>query len=173
MGQHFGLDTTVLRYFNTYGPGQTPTPYVGVITIFINRLLRGEAPVIYGDGEQRRDFVSVEDCVNINLFFLDHPGRSGIFNAGTGNAQSFNDVAVATVNTCRKAKGEPPLTLAAMRERAIVQYIPFPEDLKGRYQSYTQADMSELRAAGYGAPFLTVEQGVTRYCQKLLQKAGA
>ena len=107
--------------------------------------------------------------MDVNLYFLDRPEKSGIFNVGTGSAQSFNDVAVATVNACRKARGEAPLTLAAMRERGLIQYIPFPEDLRGRYQSFTQADISALRAAGYDAPFLTVEQGVARYCQKLLR----
>jgi ADP-L-glycero-D-manno-heptose 6-epimerase len=111
----------------------------------------------------------VEDCVKVNLFFLDNPAKSGIFNVGTGAAQSFNDVAAATVNACRKARSELPLTLTAMRERNIVQYISFPEDLKGRYQSYTQADITALRAAGYDEPFLTVEQGVARYVQKLLR----
>jgi ADP-L-glycero-D-manno-heptose 6-epimerase len=82
-------------------------------------------------------------------------------------------MAVATVNACRKARSESPLTLSAMRERNVIQYIPFPEDLRGRYQSYTQADISALRAAGYDAPFLNVEQGVSRYIQKLLQKAGS
>jgi len=165
-----------LRYFNVYGERESHKGRMASVAFHFFNQYRGAGHVRlftgsggYGDGEQRRDFVSVEDCVRINLFFLDHPGRSGIFNAGTGNAQSFNDVAVATVNTCRKAKGESPLTLAAMRERGIVQYIPFPEDLKGRYQSYTQADVSALRAVGYSAPFLTVEQGVTRYCQKLLR----
>ena len=164
-----------LRYFNVYGERESHKGRMASVACHFFNQYRGAGHVRlftgsggYGDGEQRRDFVSVEDCVRINLFFLDHPGRSGIFNAGTGNAQSFNDVAVATVNTCRKAKGESPLTLAAMRERGIVQYIPFPEDLKGRYQSYTQADVSALRAAGYSAPFLTVEQGVAAYCQKLL-----
>ena len=164
-----------LRYFNVYGERESHKGRMASVACHFFNQYRGAGHVRlftgsggYGDGEQRRDFVSVEDCVRINLFFLDHPGRSGIFNAGTGNAQSFNDVAVATVNACRKAKGEPPLTLAAMRERAIVQYIPFPEDLKGRYQSYTQADVSALRAVGYSAPFLTVEQGVAAYCQKML-----
>ena len=164
-----------LRYFNVYGERESHKGRMASVACHFFNQYRGAGHVRlftgsggYGDGEQRRDFVSVEDCVRINLFFLDHPGRSGIFNAGTGNAQSFNDVAVATVNTCRKAKGESPLTLAAMRERGIVQYIPFPEDLKGRYQSYTQADVSALRAVGYSAPFLTVEQGVAAYCQKLL-----
>ena len=164
-----------LRYFNVYGERESHKGRMASVACHFFNQYRGAGHVRlftgsggYGDGEQRRDFVSVEDCVRINLFFLDRPGRSGIFNAGTGNAQSFNDVAVATVNTCRKAKGESPLTLAAMRERGIVQYIPFPEDLKGRYQSYTQADVSALRAVGYSPPFLTVEQGVAAYCQKML-----
>ncbi|HKA45539.1 MAG TPA: ADP-glyceromanno-heptose 6-epimerase [Burkholderiales bacterium] len=167
-----------LRYFNVYGEReQHKGRMASVVYHFFNqyrgaghvRLFSGSGG--YGDGEQRRDFVSVEDCVNVNLFLLDHPGKSGIFNVGTGVAQSFNDVAVATVNTCRKARGEPPLTLAAMRERAVIQYIPFPEDLKGKYQSHTQADIATLRSAGYEMPFLNVEQGVARYCQKLLERS--
>ena len=169
-----------LRYFNVYGERESHKGRMASVAFhFFNqyrdagyvRLFAGSGG--YGDGEQRRDFVSVEDCVKVNLWFLDHPGKSGIFNVGTGAAQSFNDVAVATVNECRKARGEAPLTLDAMRSQNIVRYIPFPDDLKGRYQSYTQADISALRAAGYAAPFLTVEQGVARYCQRLLRAAGA
>ena len=96
MCKHFGITGTVLRYFNTYGPNQTPTPYVGVITIFINKLLRGEPPVIYGDGEQRRDFVHVDDVVAANLAVLDGPAAKvdgRIFNVGTGNGTSVNDIA--------------------------------------------------------------------------------
>jgi ADP-L-glycero-D-manno-heptose 6-epimerase len=167
-----------LRYFNVYGDREQHKGRMASVAFhFFNqyrdaghvRLFSGSDG--YGDGEQRRDFVSVEDCVKVNLYFLDHPERSGIFNVGTGAAQSFNDVAVATVNACRAARAEALLTLAQMREREIIRYIPFPDDLKGRYQSYTQADISALRAAGYGAPFLTVERGVARYCQKLLRKA--
>lgn len=167
-----------LRYFNVYGEREQHKGRMASVAYhFLNqyrntgqvRLFTGSGG--YGDGEQRRDFVSVEDCVRINLHLLDHPEISGIFNAGTGAAQSFNDVATATVNACREAKGEAPLTLEALRERRVIQYIPFPQDLKGRYQSYTQADLSKLRAAGYEAPFLTVEQGVARYCQKLLERA--
>ena len=166
-----------LRYFNVYGAREQHKGRMASVAYhFFNqyratsqvRLFTGSGG--FGAGEQRRDFVSVEDCVKINLYLLDHPERSGIFNAGTGAAQSFNDVAVATVNACREAGGEAPLTLAALRERGVIQYIPFPDDLRGRYQSYTQADLSKLRAAGYDAPFLTVEQGVARYCQRLLQR---
>lgn len=169
-----------LRYFNVYGEREQHKGRMASVAFhFFNqyreaghvRLFQGSDG--YGDGEQRRDFVSVEDCVKVNLYFLDHRERSGIFNVGTGAAQSFNDVAVATVNACRKARGEAPLALAAMRQQEIIRYIPFPQDLKGRYQSYTQADISALRAAGYGAPFLTVEQGVARYVEKLARKAGA
>jgi ADP-L-glycero-D-manno-heptose 6-epimerase len=166
-----------LRYFNVYGEReQHKGRMASVVHHFFNQYrATGHVRLFgasggYGDGEQRRDFVSVEDCIAANLFFLDNPGRSGIFNVGTGTAQSFNDVALATVNACRRARGEAPLTLAAMRERGVIQYIAFPEDLRGRYQNYTQADISALRSAGYETPFLTVEQGVARYCQKLLQR---
>jgi ADP-L-glycero-D-manno-heptose 6-epimerase len=179
-GKDLATQVVGLRYFNVYGDREGHKGRMASVAFhFFNqyrdaghvRLFAGSGG--YGDGEQRRDFVSVEDCVKVNLYFLDHPERSGIFNVGTGAAQSFNDVAVATVNESRKARGEAPLTLAAMRQQGIIRYMPFPEDLKGRYQSYTQADITALRAAGYGAPFLTVEQGVARYVEKLARKAGA
>jgi ADP-L-glycero-D-manno-heptose 6-epimerase len=179
-GKELTAQVVGLRYFNVYGDRESHKGRMASVAFhFFNqyhdaghvRLFAGSGG--YGDGDQRRDFVSVEDCVKVNLYFLDHPERSGIYNVGTGAAQSFNDVAVATVNACRKARGEAQLTLAAMRQQGIIRYIPFPEDLKGRYQSYTQADISALRAAGYGAPFLTVEQGVARYVEKLSRKAGA
>jgi len=103
------------------------------------------------------------------LHFLDHPEQSGIFNVGTGRSQPFNDVAVATVNACRAAKQEPALSLAQMIAQGILEYIDFPEALKGKYQNFTQADISNLRAAGYDNPFLSVEQGCARYVTHLLQ----
>lgn len=167
-----------LRYFNVYGEREQHKGRMASVAFhFFNqyraagsvRLFEGSGG--YGNGEQRRDFVSVEDIVKINLFFLDHPGKSGIFNAGTGAAQSFNDVAVATVNACRQSQQQPVLDLAAMQREGVIQYIPFPSDLQGKYQSFTEADVSALRAAGYDEPLLTVEQGVARYCEKLLQRA--
>jgi ADP-L-glycero-D-manno-heptose 6-epimerase len=168
-----------LRYFNVYGEReQHKGRMASVAWHFFNqyradgnvRLFEGSGG--YGDGEQRRDFVSVEDVISVNLYFLDHADKSGIFNCGTGMAQSFNDVAVAAVNASRRARQERALTLAEMREQGVIRYIAFPQELKGRYQSYTQADLSALRAAGYGAPFLAVEQGVARYCAALLQRSG-
>jgi len=101
MGEQMGVPATALRYFNTYGPNQTFTPYVGVITIFIRRLLAGEPPVIFGDGEQRRDFIHVDDIVAANLAVLDAPvaavaGR--VFNVGTGRATSVNEIAAGLVS---------------------------------------------------------------------------
>jgi ADP-L-glycero-D-manno-heptose 6-epimerase len=135
------------------------------------RLFKGSGG--YGDGEQRRDFVAVEDAVNVNLFFLDHPDCSGIFNVGTGVAQTFNDVAVATINACRRHRGEAALNLAAMQQQGLIEYVSFPPELVGKYQSYTQADVAMLRGAGYDVPFLTVEEGVTSYVDKLIQRASA
>lgn len=173
-----GPQVVGLRYFNVYGDREQHKGRMASVAYhFFNqyraegqvRLFEGSAG--YGNGEQRRDFVSVEDVVKVNLHFLQNPGRSGIFNCGSGAAQSFNDVAVATVNTCRAAAGEPALALADLQKKGVIRYIPFPGDLKGKYQSYTQADLTALRAAGYAGQFLTVEQGVARYCQQLLAKA--
>lgn len=173
-----GPQVVGLRYFNVYGDReQHKGRMASVAHHFFNqyraeghvRLFEGSAG--YGNGEQRRDFVSVEDVVRVNLHFLQNGGQSGIFNCGTGAAQSFNDVAVATVNGCRAAANEPALALADLQGRGMIRYIPFPGDLKGKYQSYTQADLTALRAAGYAAPFLTVEQGVAAYCRQLLAKS--
>jgi len=117
----------------------------------------------YGDGQQSRDFISVEDVVAVNLHFLDHTERSGVFNCGTGRAQPFNDVAAAVVNTLREERGEAALPLDKLVEQGLVRYIPFPDDLKGRYQSYTQADVTQLRAAGFAAPMRDVQTGVAEY----------
>ena len=102
-----GIRATVLRYFNTYGPGQTFTPYVGVITIFVNRLLAGERPVIYGDGEQCRDYVHVQDVVAANLLALDRSADGRIYNVGTGRGTTVN--AIAAELTSRLAPAIEPL----------------------------------------------------------------
>ena len=171
-----------LRYFNVYGNREQHKARMSSVAFHFYNQYRANGSVRlfegtdgYADGDQRRDFISVDDIVRVNLFFLDHPDASGIFNVGTGAAQSFNDVAVAVVNTCRLSAGESRLTLEEMRAGGIIRYIPFPGDLEGKYQSYTQADISALRGAGYAAPFLSVEQGVADYCAQLLNasRAGA
>lgn len=144
-----------LRYFNVYGPRESHKGSMASVAFHLNNQIQ-ETGVVklfsgsdgYGDGEQRRDFVYVGDTVKAKLWLLANPQVSGIFNLGTGRAQPFNDVANAVL--AWHGKGE-------------LQYIPFPDHLKGRYQSYTQADISALRDAGYSEPFKTVEQGVQAY----------
>jgi ADP-L-glycero-D-manno-heptose 6-epimerase len=158
------------RYFNVYGPREAHKGRMASVAFhFFNqylsegrvRLFEGSAG--YGPGEQIRDFVSVEDVVRVNLFFFDHPEISGIFNVGTGHAQSFNEMARATVNAVRAARGEKALSLGELRAAKAIEYVAFPPQLVGKYQSFTQADLGLLRAAGYREPFLGVEEGVARY----------
>ncbi len=165
------------RYFNVYGDRESHKGRMASVAFhhFNQYLEHGKVKLFegcdgYGDGEQKRDFISVEDAVAVNLFFLDNPKKGGIFNVGTGRAQPFNDVAVATVNSLRQAEGKPALTVEDMRREKILEYTAFPEALRGKYQSFTQADVTALRRVGYKKPFLTVEQGVARYVQKLLAR---
>lgn len=163
------------RYFNVYGPREQHKGRMASVAFHFFNQFQAEGRVKlfegcegYADGEQRRDFVFVDDVVKVNLHFLEKQA-SGIFNLGTGRAQSFNDVAVATINACRAAKGEAAMSLAELREAGMIEYIPFPEALKGKYQSFTQSDLSNLRKAGYQDEFATVEQGVTEYICQMLQ----
>ncbi|BBN88253.1 ADP-glyceromanno-heptose 6-epimerase [Azospira sp. I09] len=162
------------RYFNVYGPRESHKGRMASVAFHHFNQYRAEGKVKlfegcdgYANGEQQRDFVYVKDVAKVNLYFLDHPEKSGIFNLGTGRAQSFNDVAVATVNSCRAAEGKPALSLEAMVQQGLVEYVAFPEALKGKYQSFTQADLSKLRSAGYGDEFATVAEGVADYVQFL------
>lgn len=151
--------TTVvgLRYFNVYGPRET---HKGRMASMVYQLYRqlwrtGRARLFqgtggYGDGEQRRDFVFVDDVVRTNLFFADGPPAKGIYNVGTGSSRSFNDVA---------------RTLIGLRGGGEIEYIPFPKELEGKYQSFTEADLDGLRRAGYAEPFTPLEEGIVRSVQ--------
>ncbi|MDR2239918.1 MAG: ADP-glyceromanno-heptose 6-epimerase [Zoogloeaceae bacterium] len=170
----FSTQVAGFRYFNVYGPRENHKGRMASVAFHFFNQYRAEGRVKlfegcdgYANGEQRRDFVFIDDVVKVNLHFLDK-GRSGIYNLGTGRAQSFNEVAAATVNACRAAAGETPLTLAELRQRGVIEYIAFPEALKGKYQSHTEADVSRLREAGYAAPFAGVEEGVGHYVQDRL-----
>ncbi|MBI1396080.1 MAG: ADP-glyceromanno-heptose 6-epimerase [Betaproteobacteria bacterium] len=168
-----------LRYFNVYGPREAHKGRMASVAFHCFNQFRAEGTVKlfegsggYSAGEQRRDFVSVEDVVRVNLWLLERPDVSGIFNLGTGRAQTFNEVASTAVNTLRRAEGKDPMTLADMQAHGVIEYVRFHEGLKDKYQSYTQADLAQLRDAGYEAPFLTVEQGVSRYVDWLLENMG-
>ncbi len=151
-----------LRYFNVYGPREQHKGGMASVAFHFDRQIRetGECRLFegsdgYAAGEQRRDFIDVADAVAVNLWFLDHRDKSGIFNCGTGRSQSFNDVARAVITWHGRGK---------------VVYVPFPDKLKGSYQSYTQADLAQLRATGCDVNFATVEQGVKRYLDLLHAK---
>jgi len=151
-----------LRYFNVYGPREQHKGAMASVAFHLNNqlLADGEARLFtgtdgYGDGEQLRDFVYVDDVCDVNLWFLDNPNVSGIFNTGTGRAQTFNDVANAVVQWHGKGK---------------IRYIPFPEHLEGAYQSYTQADLTHLRATGCDVEFRPVETGVRDYLDQLCDR---
>jgi len=164
-----------LRYFNVYGPREAHKARMASVAYHFFNQYRAEGRVKLFEGsggseagEQRRDFVSVDDVVGVNLHFMANPDRSGIFNVGTGRAQTFNDVAAATINALRSPHGENPLSLQEMLAKGLIEYVAFPAGLRERYQSFTQADLSQLRRIGYKAPFQTVENGVTRYIAWLL-----
>jgi len=144
-----------LRYFNVYGPREAHKGSMASVAFHLNNQMHESGRVKlfagsdgYGDGEQRRDFIYVGDTVKAKLWFLANPDKSGIFNLGTGRAQPFNDVANAVL---------------AWHKKGELEYIPFPDHLKGRYQSFTQADINALRQAGYTEPFKTVEEGAQHY----------
>jgi ADP-L-glycero-D-manno-heptose 6-epimerase len=167
-----------LRYFNVYGPREQHKGRMASVAYHFFNQYRADGKVKlfegcdgYTNGGQLRDFVSIEDVVKVNMYFLDNPHISGIFNLGTGHAQSFNDVAVATINSLRSAEGKPALSIAELQQKGLISYIPFPDQLLGKYQSYTQADISELRKCGYQEPFLSVEQGVASYVERMLNTA--
>jgi len=164
-----------LRYFNVYGPHESHKARMASVAFHAFNQFRAEGRVKlfvgsdgYPDGGQRRDFVHVDDAVRVNLHFLGGSDASGVYNCGTGRAQSFNDVAVAVVNGVRSARGEAALTLEQLAAGGQLEYIPFPPALIGKYQSYTEADLSALRSAGYRGQFQTVESGVQSYVGELL-----
>lgn len=168
------------RYFNVYGPGEAHKGRMASVAYHFVQQYRAQRKVRlfegsggYAHGEQRRDFVSVHDVVKVNLDFLDHPERSGIFNLGAGRAATFNEVAVAVVNAMRAREGRQPATLDALVAEHIIEYIPFPPALVGKYQSFTEADLTHLRAAGYREPMRTVQEAVPAYVAALLESVEA
>ncbi|HUF19461.1 MAG TPA: ADP-glyceromanno-heptose 6-epimerase [Burkholderiales bacterium] len=159
LSYHSGQQVAGLRYFNVYGPGEQHKGQMASVAFHFNRQLldKGEIRLFEGsdgfaDGEQRRDFVYVDDVCDVNLWFLDNPGVSGVFNVGAGRSQSFNDVASAVI---------------AWHGRGCIRYIPFPEQLAGAYQSFTEADLGKLRAAGCDIDFRDVATGVRTYLDHL------
>jgi len=166
------------RYFNVYGPREQHKGRMASVAFHQFNQFRAEGKVKlfgeyggYGPGAQMRDFVFIDDVVNVNLWFFDHPDKSGIFNLGTGRAQPFNDVAVAVVNALHTDANQPFGSAAAAAAKGLVEYIPFPDALRGKYQCYTQADLGALRAAGCDHVFADVQTGVASYMAELAKPA--
>lgn len=153
-----------LRYFNVFGPQENHKGRMASVAYHLFHQLKNDRTMRlfkgidgYGDGEQRRDFIYVKDVAKVNLFFLEHPDKSGIFNCGTGQSQTFNDLAKAA----KQAMGFGEL-----------EYIDFPEALKGKYQNFTEADQAKLRQAGYTAAFTSLDDAVADYYRYLHQSGG-
>ena len=162
------------RYFNVYGPREQHKGRMASVAFHQFNQFNAEGRVkLFGDyggyaaGGQMRDFVFIDDVVAVNLWFLDHPNQSGIFNLGTGRAQPFNDVALSVVNALRATKGDSALDLAGAAQAGLIEYVPFPDALRGKYQCYTQADLSALRASGCDHVFADVQSGVSQYMAAL------
>ena len=157
--QHVGL-----KFFNVYGPNEY---YKGCMASMIFhgfgqiqkdgeiRLFRSYVPK-YKDGEQLRDFIYVKDICNVIFWLLENPNVNGLFNVGTGKAQSFNELAEAI--------------FSALGINPHIRYIDMPEELQQKYQYFTEAKMDKLRAEGYTKDFSTLKEGVTDYVQNYLLK---
>ncbi len=153
-----------LKFFNVYGPYEehkgdmrsvVNKAYEQILNTGEVRLFKSYKPE-YEDGEQVRDFVYVKDAVDLTLYFLEHPEASGLFNCGTGQARSWNDLVNAV--------------FAAMGREPNIRYIEMPESLRSKYQYFTQADMAKVKRAGYDRPFTSLENGVMEYVQEYLSK---
>lgn len=158
-----------LKYFNVYGPHEQHKGRMASVAFHQYFQFKKDGKVKlfegclgYGNGCQMRDFVYVEDVVSVVRYFLT-AGVSGIFNCGTGRAQSFNDIALTVVNSLTGVNR----TLEEAVSAGLIEYIPFPEALKGKYQAYTQADLSALRNAGCNVKFRSVQEGTAEYMNYL------
>lgn len=165
-----------LRYFNVYGPHEQHKGRMASVAFHQyfqykkeGRVKLFEGCLGYGNGEQMRDFVYVKDVCDVLMHFMDKP-VSGIYNCGTGRAQPFNDVALSVVNAFRASQGQAEHSLAEAVESGEIAYVEFPSALKGKYQAFTQANLDNLRAAGCGVEFRTVQQGTREYIEYLMKE---
>ena len=159
-----------LRYFNVYGPHEQHKGRMASVAFhqYFQFLKEGKVKLFegclgYGNGCQMRDFVYVEDVVSVAMHFM-QAGKSGIFNCGTGRAQPFNDIALTVVNSL----GNTNFSLEEAVSKGLIEYIDFPAALKGKYQAFTQADLTALREkGGYEGTFRTVQEGTSSYMEYL------
>ena len=159
-----------LKFFNVYGPQEYHKGRMASMVFHTFNQYRDNGGVKlfkshkegFKDGEQLRDFVYLKDVVDVIYFLLTEKVESGVYNIGTGEARSFLDLSMATM---RAASNNPELKV-----EDVVEFIPMPEDLRGRYQYFTQAAMEKLKRAGYTKKFTSLEDGVKDYVQNYLAK---
>ena len=156
---HLTAQLVGLRYFNVYGPQENHKGKMASVAFHaFNQVKNGQSIRLFeGSEDFRRDFIYVDDVVNVNLFFLDNPGLTGIYNCGTGRAESFMAVAKAVQSADSSAR---------------IETIPFPDELVGKYQAFTQADLAKLRRDGYDKEFMDVDTGVKKYVEILRETGG-
>ena len=174
--QGASTQTVGFRYFNVYGPREQHKGRMASVAFHQFNQFKADGKVKlfgeyggYAPGGQMRDFVFIDDVVAVNLWFFDNPDKSGVFNLGTGRAQPFNDVALAVVNSLHA--GSSNLSLDQAVSQGLIDYIGFPDALRGKYQSYTQADLVALRATGCAHVFADVATGVKAYMANLSANA--
>lgn len=154
-----------LRFFNVFGPNEYHKGFMASVIwhAYKQALETGKIKLFqshrpdYGDGEQRRDFIYVDDLARVILWLLDNPNANGIFNLGTGQARTYNDLAAAI--------------FGALDKKPEIEYVPTPESIRNSYQYYTQADMTKLKDAGYPYPFTSLEDAIGSYVREHLQKS--
>lgn len=148
-----------LRYFNVYGPQENHKGRMASVAFHMYNQIKNNEPMKLFKGSQnfKRDFIYVDDVVSVNMFFFENPEKSGIFNCGTGNAESFCEIAYALQEKYKEAK---------------IEYIPFPETLIGKYQTFTQSDVTKLRKIGYNKPFISLKEGTLKYAEILETSGG-
>ncbi len=154
-----------LRYFNVYGPNEYHKGDMASMVFKFNDQIINEGKcklfegnLGYENGEQRRDFIYVEDCVDINIWFMNNPTKSGIYNVGSGQSKTINELA-EIVQKWHKNKNKS--------SNNLIEYIPFPNHLEGSYQNFTEADLNKLRNIGYEKEFINLEEGITSYLNYL------
>ena len=157
--KHLGSQVVGLRYFNVYGPQENHKGRMASVAFHMFNQIKNNEPMKLFEGSQnfKRDFIYVDDVVAVNMFFFEHQSISGIYNCGTGNAESFCEIANALKEKYTEAK---------------IEYIPFPESLVGKYQTFTQSDITSLRKAGYNKPFISLKEGTLKYANILENSGG-
>ncbi|MDR0453447.1 MAG: ADP-glyceromanno-heptose 6-epimerase [Deferribacteraceae bacterium] len=157
--RHLSAQLVGLRYFNVYGPQENHKGKMASVAFHAYNQVKngGRISLFEGSENFRRDFIHVDDVVKVNIFFLDNPDLIGVYNCGSGKAESFTAVAEAVKTVYNHAK---------------IETIPFPEELTGKYQTFTQADLTKLRRDGYNEDFMDVGAGVKKYVKILSESGG-